>query len=71
MKSFKVMLKLVRKLIRDFELTIDRCEELMREGFDPIDFEDLRITLANLRGIEWLLKDICKTEKRERKRSRR
>ena len=71
MKTFKAMLKEVRKQIRDLELMIEQCEEFMRQGFAPIDFENVRVTLANLRGIEWLLKDIRRTEKRERKRSRR
>ena len=71
MKTFKAMLRDVRKQIRDFELMIEQCEEFMRQGLDPIDFENVRITLANLRGIEWLLKDIRRTEKRDRKRSRR
>ncbi len=70
MNAFKTMLKEVRKHIADFEIMIERCEEFMREGFDPIDFEDLRVTLANLRAIEWLLKDICRTEKRERRKRR-
>lgn len=62
------MLKRIRKLIRKFEATIFDCEEHMRQGFDPIDFEELRVTLAKLRAIEWLLNDICRAEKRERKR---
>ena len=71
MKTFKAMLREVRKQIRDFERMIERCEEFMRQGFDPIDFENVRLTLWNLRGIEWSLKEILRTEKRERKRSRR
>ncbi len=71
MKPFPSMLKRIRKLIRKFEATIFECEEQMRRGFDPIDFEELRVTLANLRAIEWLLNDICRTEERERKRRMR
>lgn len=71
MKTFKSMLRDVRKQIRDFEALIERCEEFMRQGFAPIDFENVRVTLANLRGIEMLLDEICEAEKLERKRSRR
>ncbi len=67
MKSFPSIHQRIKKHIRKFERTIWQCEELMRQGFDPIDFEELRVTLANLRAIEWLLKDICRAEKRERK----
>lgn len=33
MKTFKAMLREVRKQIRKFEVTIDECEELMRQGY--------------------------------------
>jgi hypothetical protein len=71
MKSFSSIRQRIKKHIRKFEFTIWQCEELMRQGFDPIDLEELRVTLANLKAIEWLLKDICRTEKRERKRRAR
>lgn len=65
MKNIKSILKRVQNAIADYQATIRRCEQGMRDGWDPIDIEELRVSLKDLWTIEYLLNEIIDRSKQK------
>ena len=65
MKKIKSLQKRVRAFISYYDEVVGNIEQCMRDGCDPIDFESLRVTLADMRTIEWILNEIVDRSKQK------
>ena len=55
-KSKPEVLRMLRRCIEGHRKHIGGCEQMMRDGLEPVDFEFLRIQLhAMVKAEQWIL----------------